>query len=61
MRQNPSLPIDTANFPPEFKDRLLAQFADIDDATDGVLIHGENWQALNLIRGMYRARQVHLH
>ena len=56
LRQNPSLPIDTANFPPEFKDRLLAQFADIDDATDGVLIHGENWQALNLIRGMYRGR-----
>ena len=26
LRQNPSLPIDTANFPPEFKDRLLAQF-----------------------------------
>ena len=56
LRQNPSLPIDTTNFPPEFKDRLLAQFADIDDATDGILIHGENWQALNLIRGMYRGR-----
>ena len=56
LRQNPSLPIDTAYFPPEFKDRLLAQFADIDDATDGVLIHGENWQALNLIREMYHGR-----
>ena len=56
LRENPSLPVDTANFPPEFKDRLLAQFSDIDDATDGVLIHGENWQALNLIQGMYRGR-----
>lgn len=56
LRENPSLPIDTANFPPEFKDRLLAQFPDIDDATDGILIHGENWQALNLMRGMYQGQ-----
>ncbi|MGI9229122.1 MAG: site-specific DNA-methyltransferase, partial [Gammaproteobacteria bacterium] len=56
LRENPSLPVDTANFPPEFKDELLAQFSDIDDATDGVLIHGENWQALNLIQGMYKQR-----
>ena len=56
LRENPSLPVDTANFPPEFKDRLLAQFSNIDDATDGVLIHGENWQALNLMQEMYRGR-----
>ena len=56
LRENPTLPVDTANFPPEFKDRLLAQFPDIDDATDGVLIHGENWQALNLVGEMYRGR-----
>lgn len=56
LRENPSLPVDTAHFPPEFKDELLAQFTDIDEATDGVLIHGENWQALNLIQEMYRSR-----
>lgn len=56
LRENPSLPIDTANFPPEFKDRLLAQFSNIDDVTDGVLIHGENWQTLNLIQEKYRGR-----
>ena len=56
MRNNPSLPVDTANFPPEFKDRLLEQFEDIDDATDGILIHGDNWQALNLLEEMYRER-----
>ena len=56
MRENPSLPIDTAHFPPEFKDLLLMQFADIDDSTDGVLIHGENWQTLNLMQEMYRGR-----
>ena len=56
LRKHPSLPIDTANFPPEFKDRLLEQFTDIDDATDGVLIHGENWQALNLMHEVYKGR-----
>ena len=56
LRENPSLPIDTANFSPEFKEHLLAQFSNIDDVTDGVLIHGENWQALNLIQEKYRGR-----
>ena len=62
LRENPSLPVDTAYFPPEFKDRLLDYFRGeddipgIDDATDGVLIHGDNWQALNLIQEMYRGR-----
>ena len=56
LRENPSLPVDTAHFPPEFKDQLLDQFADIDEVTDGVLIHGENWQALNLMQEMYCGR-----
>ena len=56
LRKHPSLPIDTANFSLEFKDRLLERFTDIDDATDGVLIHGENWQALNLMQETYRGR-----
>ena len=56
LRENPSLPVDTAHFPPEFKDRLLAQFPNLDDATDGVLFHGDNWQALNLMQEMYRGR-----
>ena len=62
LRETLSLPVDTANFPPEFKDRLLDSFKGkdgipgIDDATDGVLIHGENWQTLNLLQKMYRGR-----
>ena len=64
LPESASLPIDTANFPPEFKDRLLDSFTGednipgIDDATDGVLIHGENWQALNLLEGKCIERQV---
>ena len=64
LRKHPSLPVDTKNFAREsepetgceFKSRLLAQFSDIDGATDGVLIHGDNWQALNLLQETYRER-----
>ena len=38
----------------DFKDRLLAHFNDLDKDTDGLLIHGENFQALNLLTEKYR-------
>ena len=54
LKANPTLAIDTAHFNPDFNDRLLASFPDLDAATDGVLIHGENWQALRLMEEKYR-------
>ena len=56
---HPSLPVDTANFDFEgesFKDDLLASFGDIDGICDGVMIHGDNFQALNLLASKYRGR-----
>ena len=54
---HPSLPVDTANFEGgSFKDDLLASFGDIDGICDGVMIHGDNFQALNLLAGKYRGR-----
>ena len=35
-------------------DRLLGSFDDLDGMTDGVLIHSENWQALNVLQDRYR-------
>ena len=35
-------------FKEEFKDKLLAEFDDLDKQTNGVLINSENFQALNL-------------
>ncbi len=49
LKENPNLVIDTRHFEDDFKDRLLACFDDIDNRTDGVLIHGENFQGLNLL------------
>jgi len=35
---------------------LLATFDDLDGMTDGLLIHSENWQALNLLQARYRGQ-----
>ena len=56
LKAYPSLPLDTRNFPPDFTDRLLASFDDLDEMTDGLLVHSENWQALNLLQEKYRKR-----
>jgi adenine-specific DNA-methyltransferase len=54
LAHHPYLMIDTAFFDEDFKAELLATFDDLDGATDGLLIHGENFQALNLIMEKYR-------
>ena len=53
LQAHPTLVIDTAHFDAAFTDRLLASFDDLDGMTDGLLIHGENWQALSLLRERY--------
>ena len=46
--------LDTRHFDSDFKNRLLANFDDLDNETDGLLIHGENFQGLNLLTEKYR-------
>jgi len=54
LKSNPTLALDTRHFSPDFTDRLLASFDDLDEATDGLLVNSENWQALNLLTEKYR-------
>ena len=54
LNDNPSLTLDTRHFDRDFTDRLLASFDDLDGLTDGVLVHGDNWQALRLMQEKYR-------
>ena len=54
LKQHPNLVLDTAHFSTAFKDRLLSHFDNLDAETDGLLIHGENFQALNLLTAKYR-------
>ena len=54
LQVNPTLVLDTRHFDANFTDRLLAYFNDLDVMTDGLLIHSENWQALNLLQERHR-------
>ncbi len=51
---HPTLPLDTKHFDGEFVDRLLALVPDLDGIIEGLLVHGDNWQVLNLLNNKYR-------
>ena len=53
IASRPSLMVDTGHFDSDFTDRLLASLDDIDELTDGLLIQGENWQAIRLIENRF--------
>lgn len=48
--------IDTKHFSEEFKDKLIAEFYNLDEETNGLLINSENFQALNLMQEKYREK-----
>ena len=57
LKTNPYLVLDTRHFDRDFTDRLLAALSEagpLDEQLDGLLIHGENFQALNLLQTRYR-------
>jgi len=53
LKGHPTLVLDTKHFDAAFVDKLLASIDDLDGKTDGLLIHGENFQALNLLLDKY--------
>lgn len=54
LKANNKLVLDTRFFDEDFKARLLASMENFDEACDGLLIHSENFQALNLLQERYR-------
>jgi len=54
LNEEPYLVLDTKFFEQEFKDKLLAEFDDLDEETDGVLINSDNFQALNLLNERFK-------
>ena len=59
LKANPFLVMDTQHFDRDFTDRLLTALSDagpLDEQTDGLLVHGENFQALNLLQARYRGQ-----
>ena len=57
LKENPHLVLDTRHFNQTFQDKLLAALSDagpIEEQLNGLLVHGENFQALNLLQKRYR-------
>ncbi len=54
LKANNKLVLDTRFFDDTFKARLLNSIEDFDEHCDGLLIHSENFQALNLLQERFR-------
>ncbi|MEB3415004.1 site-specific DNA-methyltransferase [Alteriqipengyuania sp. WL0013] len=54
LKADSHLMVDTALFDEAFKADLLKAISDVDTSTDGLLVHGDNFQALTLLRERYR-------
>ena len=64
LKANPYLVLDTRHFDRAFTDRLLAALSDagpLSDQLDGLLIHAENFQALNLLQARYHGQVQCIH
>lgn len=56
LAANPFLLVDTRFFEVGFKYDCLSHIDGIDEQCDGLLIHGDNFQALNLLQERYREK-----
>ena len=56
LKAHPTLVMDTRHFDASFTARLLEAIGDVDEQMDGLLVHSENFQALNLMHRRYRGR-----
>ena len=54
LKAHPFLMVDSSLFDGAFKDKLLATIDNLDESLDGLLVHGDNFQALNLLQERYR-------
>ena len=54
LKVNDKLLLDTCFFDEAFKAKLLSSIQGFDEQCDGLLIHSENFQALNLLKERYR-------
>ena len=56
LNTHPTLVVDTRHYDDGFTARLLEAIGDVDEQTDGVLFHSDNFQALLLMQTKYRER-----
>lgn len=48
--------VDTSLFSPSFKEKLLVALPNLEEITSGTLIHGDNFQGLELIKNKYQEK-----
>ena len=59
LKANPYIVLETRHFNADFTSRLLAGLSEagpLDEQMDGLLIHSENFQALNLLQARYQGQ-----
>lgn len=56
LQANQNLVLDTQFFSEQFKAELVASIEDFDAQCDGLLVHSENFQALQLLQERYREK-----
>jgi adenine-specific DNA-methyltransferase len=62
LKANNKLILDTRFFDNAFKNKMISSIENIDEQCDGLLIHSENFQALNLLQQRYKkqVRCIHI-
>ncbi len=61
LKAHPTLMVDTRHFDLSFTERLLDAIDEIDELTDGVLLHSENFQALSVMQAKHRRQIMCIH
>ncbi len=61
LKEHPYLTADTALFDAAFKQALLAAVDNLDESLDGLLIHGDNFHAINFLNESYRRQIACIH
>lgn len=56
LEEHPYLMVDTSLFELDFKAKLLNSIDDLDEQTDGLIINGDNFQALDLMQEKYQEK-----
>ncbi|MEQ6343996.1 site-specific DNA-methyltransferase [Vibrio cyclitrophicus] len=61
LLNNKTLMVDTRHFATEFKEKLTNSFQDADFQCTGLLVNGDNYQALNLLSAKYKESVACIH
>jgi len=54
LHQNGNLVLDTRHFTSKFKDNIIESITNLDEQTNGLMLHSENFQALQLLNQKYK-------